>query len=231
MYNIGKYNQQDKMCDLVYDNYQMILVIGRFGISMGFGDKPIGEVCAENNVDTNVFLAIVNLLIESEEGIKTFSAPNLSAEAIVKYLKNSHHYYLTYKLPAIRIKLEESMSKDKNSITDMVVSFFDEYVEEVNRHMMYEENTVFVYIDRLLKGEETEGYNIDVFGKHHDNIDEKLTEFRNVVIKYYPAASSDELNTVLLDILTFAKDLNSHSDVEDYILVPTIRDIEKEKGA
>ena len=48
MYKLGKYNADDLMCNLVGDNYPILLVMSRFGISLGFGDKSIGTVCRES---------------------------------------------------------------------------------------------------------------------------------------------------------------------------------------
>ena len=63
MYKLGAYNQNNRMSDLVCDNYPVLLVMSRFGIALGFGDKSIGEVCRENGVHTETFLAVVNLLL------------------------------------------------------------------------------------------------------------------------------------------------------------------------
>ena len=59
MYKLGAYNQNNRMSDLVCDNYPVLLVMSRFGIALGFGDKSIGEVCRENGVHTETFLADV----------------------------------------------------------------------------------------------------------------------------------------------------------------------------
>ena len=64
MYKNGCYRETDKMSDLICENYPMVLVMSRFGISLGFGEKHIGEVCRENGVDTTTFLAVVNFLTE-----------------------------------------------------------------------------------------------------------------------------------------------------------------------
>ena len=39
MYKLGAYNQNNRMSDLVCDNYPVLLVMSRFGIALGFGDK------------------------------------------------------------------------------------------------------------------------------------------------------------------------------------------------
>ena len=45
------YKPTDKMRDLVKDNSVLILVMGRFGISLGFGDKSVRDVCRMQNVN------------------------------------------------------------------------------------------------------------------------------------------------------------------------------------
>ena len=66
MYKLGKYTSSDSMSDLICDNYPMLFVMSRFGISPGFGEKSISQVCRMNKVDENTFLAVVNLLISSK---------------------------------------------------------------------------------------------------------------------------------------------------------------------
>ena len=39
MYKNGKYRETDKMSDLICENYPMVLVMSRFGIALGFGEK------------------------------------------------------------------------------------------------------------------------------------------------------------------------------------------------
>ena len=57
------YEADDKMITLISDNYNILQSLGRFGISLGFGDKTVREVCEEQEVDTFTFLAIVNYTI------------------------------------------------------------------------------------------------------------------------------------------------------------------------
>ena len=54
----------------------------------------------------------------------------------------------------------------------------------------------------------------------------KLTELKNILIKYYPASSSNELNSVLFDIFTCEQDLASHNYIEDYLFIPVIQKLE-----
>ena len=103
MYKLGAYNQNNRMSDLVCDNYPVLLVMSRFGIALGFGDKSIGEVCRENGVHTETFLAVVNLLLD--EGDVDDYKNVISTGALLEYLHNSHDYFLSFRLPAIRCNL------------------------------------------------------------------------------------------------------------------------------
>ena len=68
MYKKGLYRETDKMSDLICENYPMVLVMSRFGIALGFGEKSIGEVCRQNGVDANTFLTVVNFLTGEVQG-------------------------------------------------------------------------------------------------------------------------------------------------------------------
>lgn len=50
------YKHDDKMRHLVKDNNALILVMGRFGISLGFGDMTVHDVCHMHGVDEATFL-------------------------------------------------------------------------------------------------------------------------------------------------------------------------------
>ena len=52
------------MIDLISDNYSLLQVMSRFGLSLGFGDKTVKEVCEMNGVDCPTFLAVVNFMAD-----------------------------------------------------------------------------------------------------------------------------------------------------------------------
>ena len=111
----------------------------------------------------------------------------------------------------------------QNDVSFAIMRFFDEYAAEVQRHMSYEEQTVFPYVESLLAGEKNTAYSIDVFRRQHDQVDAKLRELKNIIIKYYPSGSTNELNGVLFDIFTCEQELASHNAVEDDIFIPAVK--------
>ena len=223
------YSSTDKMSDIICDNYSLLQVMSRFGLPLGFGDHSVEEVCKNSHVDCPTFLAVANFI---NKGHSRSSLPQteISVESLMVYLKNAHHYFLDFQLPTIRRKLLEAIDcSTDNEITFLILKFFDVYVQEVRNHMNYEDQYVFTYVDNLLKGQKDENYNIKMFVSHHDHIDEKLTELKNSIIKYYPdSKKAYMMNAVLFDIFNCEKDLVSHNAIEDYLFVPAVLQLEEE---
>ena len=222
MYKKGLYRETDKMSDLICENYPMVLVMSRFGIALGFGEKSIGEVCRQNGVDANTFLTVVNFLTGEVQGLTDEVSNALSLETLIRYLHNARDYFLAFRLPNMRRKLNEAISTCPEDVAFVIRRFFDEYAEEVNKHMTYEEKVVFPYVRDLLNGKASDKYNISIFRKRHEQIDQKLSDLKNILIKYYPGEGGHLLNSVLFDLFTTEEDLVSHSLVEDNLFVPSI---------
>ena len=223
------YTPTDKMGDIICDNYRLLQVMSRFDIPLGFGDCSVEEICQSQQVDCRTFLAVVNFI---NKGHSRSSVPyvDLSVQALMHYLKNAHHYFLDFQLPTIRRKLLEAIDcSTDNEVTFLILKFFDGYVQELKKHMNYEDMYVFTYVENLQKGIKDENYNIDMFVRNHNHIDDKLTELKNIIIKYYPDnQKAYMMNAVLFDIYNSEKDLASHNEVEDYLFVPAVLQLEKE---
>lgn len=224
-----KYRATDKMSDLICDNYSLLMVMSRFGLSLGFGDKTVKDVCETQNVDYRTFLAVANFISEEQYAYDA-DGNSFSITALMDYLKRAHTYFLDFNLPAMRRKLIEAIdcSETDNDVAFLILKFFDEYAKEVRRHMEYENEAVFSYVDQLLQGKLSTTYNIATFASKHNQIDTKLKELKNIIIKYYPEKENNNLlNAVLFDIFNCEQDLASHCQVEDYMFVPAVAQMEK----
>lgn len=225
MKNQKMYEADDKMISLIKDNYNVLQSLGCFGINFGFGDKTVRETCQDNGVDTYTFLAVVNYTIN---GYSDFDDDNqLSVPTLMHYLEASHVYYLDFQLPMIRKQLEESVNTEER-LGELILKFYDEYAREIKKHMMYEEKSLFPYVEALLAGKQVGDYNIDTFSKHHSQTDKKLTELKNVIIKYMPSDQqrNNKLTATLYGIYNNEEWLRLHTQVEDKIFVPAIRKLE-----
>ena len=223
------YRATDKMSELICDNYEMLQVLSRFGISLGFGDQTVGEVCQANEVDCTTFLIVVNFLNCEPAMWSSRMSDGISAKALISYLRQAHSYYLGFELPSIKKKLIEAIDfTGREEVSYLIIQFFDAYVDEVRKHMEYEEQTVFPYTEGLLFGKASQDYSISIFEKSHEQMNIKLKELKNIIIKYYPAKRGNELmNATLFDIFNCEKDLDLHKRVEDFLFIPLIKELEK----
>lgn len=227
MKNLKMYEPQDKMITLIKDNYSVLQALGSFGINMGFGDKTVAETCELNGVDTYTFLAVVNFTINDFTNYE--DDDQLSVPTLLHYLEASHTFYLDFQLPFIRRELQESISED-DQLGRLIMKFYDEYAQEIRRHMKYEEKTLFPYVQSLIDKHPVSDYNIEMFAKHHESTDKKLRELKLLIIKYLPANAhlNNKLTATLYDIYNNEEWLRQHAEVEDRIFTPAIRRLERQ---
>lgn len=221
---MNKYLPTDKMRSLIRDNSSLLMVMSRFGISLGFGEKTVKEICESSNVDYQTFLAVANFISNKEYDHTKISLPSL-----IEYLKRAHTFFLDFNLPTIRRKLIDAIDcSSTNDVAFLILKFYDEYVTEVRRHMEYENKKVFAYVEGLLQNRLNSHYAIQTFANKHNHIDSKLKELKDIIIQYYPEKENDLLNSVLFDIINCEQDLNSHCMVEEQMFIPAVMKLEKQ---
>lgn len=218
-----------KMADLINSNSSLLRLIPRFGMTLGFGEDKVKEVCLKAGVSPSLFLLICkvsafNNYLPSESEIK-----QLNISQLVSYLKSSHSEYILKYMP----ELEKSIisvegDKNCNSRNSNVIShFFDEYKEELMSHLSYEENVVFPYISSILDKKSPKGYSIEKFEENHSNIDIKLTDLKNILLKYFPAnCTSQSRYDALENLFILEKEVEIHNLIENKILVPHVSFLE-----
>lgn len=220
------YEADDKMISLIRDNYNLLQSLGCFGISLGFGDKTVSQVCEEQHVDTYTFLAVVNFTINGYRDVD--DASKLSVPTLLQYLKASHEYYLGFQLPFIRKELVEALDENDN-LARLILKLYDEYARSITSHMKYEEKTVFPYVEALLSGRSVDNYAIDMYSKHHGQESSRLRELKSIIIKYLPSDGlhNNQLSATLYDIYNNEEWLSLHAEVEDHIFIPSIKRLEQ----
>lgn len=219
------YEPKDMMIDLIRDNYNVLQALGSFGINLGFGDKTVEEVCKDNGVDCRTFLIVVNFMVNGYFRDEELEYVNVGT--LLHYLQANHKYYLDFQLPFMRKELSDSLDPD-GRVDKLIMDFYDAYAAEVRKHMKYEEDRLFPYINSLLEGVREEAYNIDAYAKHHGMADVKLKELKNIIIKYLPGDSlrNNMLTATLYDLYNNEEWLQLHAKVENEILVPVIKNME-----
>lgn len=215
-----KYTENHSLGDIISDHYQLLLVMSRFGISCGFGDKSVKTICAEHNVDCNTFLAIINYTANGD----TCGTKAASVRAMTDFLSRSHRYFTDYCLPQLRLKLIATLGDRNDKISQLITEFFDKYANAVCKHLTHEDKVVFTYVNELCDGRIPEGeMPMKMYSRKHEQIDSMLTELKSIIIKYYPSRdNTNALNSLLYEIFAYEKDLKSHCDIEDNLYIPAI---------
>ena len=93
--------------------------------------------------------------------------------------------------------------------------------------MEHENKNVFRYVEQLLKGHLCNNYNIGIFASKHNDIDPKLKDLKDIIIRYYPQKDNELLNSVLYDIINCEHDLYFHCLIEEHLFIPEVLDLEE----
>ena len=207
------YKSTDKICDLMAHEEDAIQIISRFGLEMGVGEQTIAQLCESYGVHTPTFLAVVNYKVFHQKALPA----DIDIPTLQRYLSNAHNYFLNFRLPRLRRSLIEALipAGTSSQIPELILRCYDEFVEEIRTHIEHE--------------------NAGLFEEHeHDDerITSKLTEIKNLIIKYYPSTNYKSpitnnqsqitylLISVMSDLWHTEQDFADHCAIEDDILRP-----------
>lgn len=230
------FDSQTKLAEAVFQDFNLLRVISRFGIFPGFGDKSIGEICGKYDIDPVFFLIIVNSFT-NKLYFPSHELADFSLNQMVSYLQKTHTYYLDFQLPLIGDmidKLCKNQNPENNKLM-VVKQFFSSYRKELTDHINREETVTFPYvliIERIFNSKEStlgkvSDYDILTYEKEHDNVEEKLIDLKNIMIKYLPEPFDHEMVIrILTELSWLEKDLNEHSRIEDTIMIPRVKIME-----
>jgi regulator of cell morphogenesis and NO signaling len=150
---------------------------------------------------------------------------------IVDYLQNSHSFYMDKEFNSLEKNITAMVASCDQMQKKIVARFFTDYKTHVANHFSYEENVVFPYVRALVAGKTHEGYTIEQFEENHSDIDEALSDLKNIVMKYLPDTCDTVLrNEVLYRIFRLEEDLAKHTVLEDGVLIPIVNRIEGESS-
>lgn len=230
-----------KMADVIHLDYSLLPIINRFGIQLGFGDQTLQEICDQKNINKAFLLEILNAF-HNPGYFPEINLQKFSTDLILEYLKKTHEYYLENRIPQLESLIGELIENTQtgNQGISLLQQFFNDYKKELTDHIDREEEKVYPYVDKLEKAvrekslpeellSQVRDYSIDDFASEHDNVEEKLFDLKNIIIKYLPTTGNNDLcNTILSLLFELEKDLNDHARIEDKILVPKVTNLEKD---
>ena len=222
------FSKDTKFAELMTDDRRLLQLLPRFGIGLGFGDRSVDQVCQMNRVNADLFLMICEIYSDNSFKPRQKELQQVDMDGLLSYLKASHQYYLDERFPHIEEHLHKIIEACGQKYGPMLSHFYDEYKQEVMRHIKYyEEEVVFPYIEALLNGQHTDSYKIDEFEHNHTNIQDVLDDMMNILLKYLPGdILPKERIEISYDIMDLSDDLSRHSLIEERILIPCAESLE-----
>lgn len=222
-----------KISAVILNNPYLMLLLEHFGINVPLQEKSVNDICFENHINTDLFLTFANLYNNIQFDYRdTFSHSEILT--IISYLKNSHKYYTEEIYPNILGIIKQMNSANNLKEMALVEKFFLDYFTEVSEHLGYEDDIVFPYIIDLYwkvvnpgKTANHKKYAVAEYKEHHNDIEEKLNDLKNLLIKYLPVINDQPLRRKLLfSLFELEYDLNIHAKIEDLILIPMVTKME-----
>jgi regulator of cell morphogenesis and NO signaling len=119
-------------------------------------------------------------------------------------------------------------------------NFFLHYVQDLSEHIRAEETNLLPYIGLLQDAAQTangfsrfvlarDKYSVDRFLNEHHDTEDELKDIRQTIRLYEPPATNESLFRILLSQLqTFEQDLCVHAHIEEEVLIPKAKALEKD---
>jgi len=71
-------------------------------------------------------------------------------------------------------------------------------------------------------------YSVSDYQEHHDNIEDKLEDLKNLLLKHLPLDNDQQIRRKLLfSLFELEYDLTIHTRIEDEILIPLVEKLER----
>lgn len=232
MYNVSRtfIKSGMKLFDLIEENPLLLLMMQHFDIDFRVGDLTVSQLCKEKKISEKLFVSVANLY----NGFRPKENPIDSIadlKQIVEFLRNSHDYYREDKYPQISSLIKQLQENHPEKELKLLERFFNEYFAEVIDHLDYEDNVAFPYFIKLIGNKENiknNLYSAKEYSEHHTDIELKIKDIKNLLLKY--VIINDDLNLrrkLLFSLFELEYDLYIHSLIEETILIPFGYNIEK----
>lgn len=220
-----------KVSEIIKENPSILLILEHFGINDILHDKNVSQLCRQHGLEENLLISICNLY----NGFNASDELNLrvsSIPSILRFLNNSHSYYLNEKYPEIIGYIKQLGTIVNVREIKLVELFFTEYFNEVREHLNYEETTVFPYFYGIIENRKTrkKNFSASTYLHHHSDIETKLEDLKNLLLEHLLIKDKPDIKRKLLfSLFELEFDLKVHSLIEEKILIPLALLLEQDK--
>jgi len=203
-----------KMAELLEKDASLLGVFARMGLSFGYGEATVEEVCRAAGIDARSFLVICKVYAQNGWRPGPEDLEGVDLGVIVTYLSRSHDYYVNVALKDLASGIGRMMFPCEEAHQRVIWKFFSDFKEELSKHFEYEETKVFPYVNdpaaRIALGS---------YEEDHSGVEETLEDLRNLVMTHLPAsADQQEAFKVISGINSLEADIRCHILLEETAL-------------
>lgn len=218
------FNAKMKLADVISSNHNLILLLSRMGIQLGFGEKTIEEVCMQYQVSKEFVLMVFNVSTFDDYSPSDDYFINTDMSMLVPFLKASHHHYLNERLPHIEKHLNHLVDSVDERYGKILKKFYADFTAEISDHFRFEEGEVFSWLNNNERNRSL----FSDFADSHENLNDALLDLTQIVYKYLPSnVMPDDTIELVFDILQLSADLEKHTQIEEKILIPYAKTLER----
>lgn len=233
--------QNKTIGEMVVENYRKADVFKKFGLDFCCGGKKtINQVCTEKGIDLTQ-LEKELALVDNQQILPSQDFNSWNLAFLIDYIVNTHHRYVAKSIPVLfeYLKKVAKVHGDGNPETKEILNHFMVISDELNRHMMKEENILFPYIKQLSIASErnlkvdpppfgTVENPIRMMEMEHETAGDLLEKIREISSNYTPPEyACNTFRVSYAKLKEFEDDLHQHIHLENNILFPKAIQLEK----
>lgn len=233
---------EQTIAELVTKDFRKAEVFKKHGIDFCCGGKKtVDKACKEKGLDTAI---IEKELRDAENQPKSVAVDfnTMELDVLADYIVKKHHSYVVQSIPVI-FQYTQKVAKvhgDRHPEAVEIASKFLIVVDELNRHMMKEENILFPFIKKLAEGKRnnssvgappfgTIANPVRMMEAEHEEVGNVMETINKLANGYTPPA--DACTTFRISyakLKEFEDDLHQHIHLENNILFPKAVALENE---
>ena len=233
-------NSQKEIGQFVAEDFRTAALFNKYKIDFCCrGNRTVAEVCAKNDIDSNLLLNELDAIMRSSTG-QNIDYQSWPIDLLVDYIEKKHHRYVEEKTPVLRQFLDKLCKVHGVNHPELfkINDLFTASAGELASHMKKEELILFPFIKKMVKAKLSNGVlQAPAFGSvespiammmhEHDNEGVRFREIAKLTADYTPPADACNTYKVTYAMLEeFEKDLHLHIHLENNILFPKAKALE-----
>lgn len=226
--------------ELAAQDYRKVEVFKKYGVDFCCGGKKsLSKVCREKGINQTDLERELHAA-ETSSRLPSQDFDSWELDFLADYIVNTHHKYVLRAMPLIFEYIQKVSKVHGHQHPEAVeaAAIFVQVMDELNRHMMKEENILFPYIKQLAESKKSGLSPEALFGtvknpvrmmeQEHDVVGELMDKIRKATLNYsVPEDACNSFRYAYAKLQEFEEDLHQHIHLENNILFPKAIQLEQ----